>query len=229
LYLERTRDVMTLAHELGHGVHSSLARVQTYFNYHGTLPLAELASTFGEMLVFENMQRDASVKDRLAMLGGKIEDTFATIFRQATMYRFEQSIHNHRRTKGELTTDEFGNYWQEAIRNMFGDSVELGEEHRTWWSYIGHFIGTPFYVYAYSFGELLAWSLFSKYKQEGAAFVGNYLDVLRAGGSLNPHQLMAKVGVDLDNPTFWQGGMNLLTDEISAFEELWRQYKTEMS
>jgi oligoendopeptidase F len=179
------------------------------------------------MLVFENMQKGASVKERLAMLGGKIEDTFATIFRQATMYRFEQSIHNHRRKKGELTVDDFGNYWQDAIQTMFGDALELGEEHRIWWSYIGHFIGSPFYVYAYSFGELLAWSLFQKYKQQGSSFVDNYLNVLRAGGSLNPHDLMAMVGVDLDDPAFWQGGMNMLGTEIEAFEALWREYKAQ--
>ncbi len=224
-YLERSRDVMTLAHELGHGVHSYVSRGQTYFNFHGTLPMAELASTFGEMLVFENLQKDADAKERLALLAGKIEDSFATIFRQATMYRFEQALHKHRREKGELTLQDFGGYWQTAIQNMFGDSLELGDEHKVWWSYISHFIGSPFYVYAYSFGELLVLSLYKMYKKEGATFPEKYLSVLRAGGSLSPQQLMDKVGVKLDDATFWQGGMDVLAAEIAEFEGLWKDYK----
>ncbi len=224
-YMERTRDVMTLAHELGHGVHASLSRGQNIFNFHGTLPMAELASTFGEMLVFENLVKSADLKERLALVGGKIEDSFATIFRQASMYRYEQAVHNHRRTQGELTPAQFGEYWQSTIQAMFGDSVELGDEHRTWWSYIPHFIGTPFYVYAYSFGELLVLSLYQKYKQEGQPFAEKYLDVLRAGGSLTPQQLMDKVGVNLSDPAFWQGGMDVLGREIDTFEQLWQEYK----
>jgi oligoendopeptidase F len=225
-YLERSRDVMTLAHELGHGVHASLSRGQTYFNFYGTLPMAELASTFGEMLVFENLVASATTKERLALVGGKIEDSFATIFRQATMYRFEQKIHKHRREKGELTQADFGNYWQECIASMFGDSLELGEEHRIWWSYVGHFIASPFYVYAYSFGELLVLSLFQKYKKEGPSFADKYLGVLKCGGSMTPQQLMDQVGVNLSDPAFWQGGMDVLANEISTFEGLWDEYKT---
>ena len=110
---------------------------------------------------------------------------------------------------------------------MFGDSVDLGDEHRTWWSYIPHFIGTPFYVYAYSFGELLVLSLYQKYKQEGQPFAEKYLDVLRAGGSLTPQQLMDKVGVNLSDPAFWQGGMDVLGREIDTFEKLWQEYKAQ--
>jgi oligoendopeptidase F len=225
-YLGRSRDVMTLAHELGHGVHASLSREQTYFNFYGTLPMAELASTFGEMLVFEKVIANADTKESLALVGGKIEDSFATIFRQATMYRFEQKCHKHRREIGELTSADFGNYWQECISNMFGDSLELGEEHRTWWSYVGHFIASPFYVYAYSFGELLVLSLFQKYKQEGKSFADKYLGVLRCGGSMTPQQLMDQVGVNLSDPAFWQGGMNVLEGEIARFEKLWKEYKS---
>ena len=141
-YLGRMKDVMTLAHELGHGVHASLSRSQTLLNFHGTLPLAELASTFGEMLVFEKVTQQASLKDKLALYAEKIEGAFATIPRQTAMYRFEKSIHEHRRTKGELTTEEFGEHWQREIQAMFGDSVSLGDEHKLWWSYIGHFTGT---------------------------------------------------------------------------------------
>lgn len=224
-YLGRMRDVTTLAHELGHGVHGSLARAQTLLNFHGTLPLAELASTFGEMLVFEKLLEKATLKDKLAMYAGKIEDSLATIPRQTAMFRFEQAIHNHRRTEGELTPEQFGEYWQREIQAMFGDSVELGEEHRDWWSYVSHFISTPFYVYAYSFGELLALSLFQKAKIGGPEFAEKYFDMLRAGGSLTPQELMDKVGVNLDDPAFWQGGFTVLEGFVAKFEEIWAEYR----
>jgi oligoendopeptidase F len=225
-YLEKNKDVMTLAHEMGHGVHAYLSREQTYLNYYGTLPMAELASTFGEMLVFERLQSEASLQERLALFASKIEDSFATIFRQASMYRFEQAIHKHRREKGELTIDDFGGYWQEAIQSMFGDSVALGEEHRVWWSYVSHFVGSPFYVYAYSFGELLVLSLYQKYREEGEPFAQKYINVLRAGGSLSPQELMDMVCVNLSDPAFWQGGMKVLEREIGQFEQLWGEYKS---
>jgi oligoendopeptidase F len=224
-FLGRMRDVMTLAHELGHGVHASLSRDQSLLNFHGTLPLAELASTFGEMLVFEKLQAQASLKDRVAMYADKISDSFSTIPRQTAMYRFEQAIHNHRRTQGELTPDQFDDYWQREQQAMFGDSVELGEEHRTWWSYVGHFVNSPFYVYAYSFGELLALSLYQRAKTEGPVFAEKYFDMLRFGGSLTPQELMDKVGVNLDDPQFWQGGFNVLEGLVDRFEELWAEYK----
>lgn len=224
-FMGRMRDVMTLAHELGHGVHASLSRGQSLLNFHGTLPLAELASTFGEMLVFDKISAQASLKDKLAMYAEKIDDSFATIPRQTALYQFEKAIHAHRRTQGELTPDDFGNYWQSEIHAMFGDSVELGEEHRAWWSYIGHFVNSPFYVYAYSFGELLALSLYRQAQTGGAEFAEKYFDMLRAGGSLTPQELVAKVGVNLDDPHFWQGGFDVLEGLVSRFEELWQEYK----
>ncbi len=224
-YLGRMKDVMTLAHELGHGVHASLSRSQSLLNFHGTLPLAELASTFGEMLVFEQAVQSATLKDKLALYAEKIEGAFATIPRQTAMYRFELAIHNHRREQGELTTEEFGNYWQQEVQLMFGDSVELGDEHQLWWSYIGHFIGSPFYVYAYSFGELLVLSLYQQAKVGGAAFAENYLAMLALGGSLSPQELMARVGVDLSDPQFWQGGFDVLAGLVDEFEALWREYE----
>ncbi|MEO7716935.1 MAG: M3 family oligoendopeptidase [Capsulimonas sp.] len=224
-YLGKMKDVMTLAHELGHGVHSSLSREQTLVNFHGTLPLAELASTFGEMLVFDKVVAQASLKDQLALYAEKIESAFATIPRQTAMYRFEKAIHNHRRDKGELTLEDFGNYWHTEMQAMFGDAVTLGDEHRLWWSYIGHFTGSPFYVYAYSFGELLALALYRKSQTEGPAFAAQYLDMLRAGGSLTPQQLVAKVGVNLDDPEFWQGGFLVLDTMVAKFEELWAEYQ----
>ncbi|MGI4787944.1 MAG: M3 family metallopeptidase [Janthinobacterium lividum] len=225
-YLGRMKDVMTLAHELGHGVHASLSRAQTLLNFHGTLPLAELASTFGEMLVFEKATQQASLKDKLALYAEKIEGSFATIPRQTAMYRFELAIHNHRRDQGELTTEEYGDYWQREMQMMFGDSVELGDEHRLWWSYIGHFIGSPFYVYAYSFGELLVLSLYQQAKREGPAFADKYLRMLELGGSLTPQELMSKVGVTLQDPSFWQGGFDVLSGMVSEFEAFWQEYQT---
>jgi len=178
-----------------------------------------------EMLVFEKVIQKATLKDKLALYAEKIEGAFATISRQTALYRFELAIHTHRRTKGELTTEEFGNYWQAEIQAMFGDSVELGDEHRLWWSYIGHFVGTPFYVYAYSVGELLVLSLFQQSKTGGSAFADRYLRMLEAGGSLTPHELMQKVGIDLNDSTFWQGGFQVLAQMIDEFEALWREYR----
>jgi oligoendopeptidase F len=179
------------------------------------------------MLVFEKIQGRATLKDRLALYAEKIEGTFATIPRQTAMYRFEQAIHNHRRTKGELTVEEFGQYWQNEIQAMFGDSVELGDEHRLWWSYVGHFTGSPFYVYAYSFGELLVLSLYRRSLTEGPAFAEKYLKMLRAGGSLTPQQLVSIVDVDLDDPAFWQGGFDVLGEMVDRFEALWAEYSRE--
>lgn len=224
-FLNKMDDVMTLAHELGHGVHASLSREQTYFNYHGTLPLAELASTFGEMLVFEKLVAKASDKDKLALYAEKIEGIFATVFRQAAMYQFEKRIHTFRREEGELAPEDFGNIWQEEIQAMFGDSVKLGEEHRAWWSYVGHFTGSPFYVYAYSFGELLVLSLYEMAKQQGPEFADRYIEVLKLGGSKSPAELMAMVNVDLESESFWRGGFAAMDKFLVEFERLWSNQK----
>jgi len=224
-YQEKLDDVMTLAHELGHGVHASLARAQSYLNFHGTLPLAELASTFGEMLVFESIVKEATPKDKLALYAEKIDGIFATIFRQAALYQFETRAHEARRTEGELTHDELADIWQEELQAMFGDSLELEEQHRRWWSYIGHFFFAPFYVYAYSFGELLALSLYDQSKHGGPEFVANYTELLRRGGSESPHDLMSLVGVDLKSRAFWEGGMAVLEKMVTEFERLWSEVK----
>lgn len=222
-YLNKMDDVMTLAHELGHGVHASLSRGQTFFNFHGTLPLAELASTFAEMLVFEKLQAAATPKDRLALYADKIEGAFATIFRQASMYRFEQDLHRARREQGELSADAIGEFWQNRIQAMFGDSVVMEDEHRLWWSYVPHFIGSPFYVYAYSFGELLVFALYRMYQQESEGFSDRYLNLLRQGGSRSPQELMGQMGIDLRSPDFWRGGMKVLEEMVDRFEELYRE------
>lgn len=224
-YLNKMDDVMTLAHELGHGVHASLSRAQTYLNFHGTLPLAELASTFGEMLVFEKLVKGASTKDKIALYADKVEGIFATVFRQAAMFSFEQRCHQARRTEGEQTPEQFGEIWQQEIQAMFGDSVKIGDQHRIWWSYVGHFIFAPFYVYAYSFGELLVLSLYQMAKAEGPSFADKYVEVLRLGGSLSPQELMAIVGVDLKSAEFWDGGFRAMEALVSEFERLWAEYK----
>jgi oligoendopeptidase F len=222
-YLNRMDDVMTLAHELGHGVHASYSRAQTLFNFHGTLPLAELASTFGEMLVFDSLVKDASPKDKLSLYAEKIEGVFATIFRQAAMFRFELACHEKRRAEGELSAEEFGEIWQTKLQEMFGSSVNLGEQHSKWWSYVGHFIFAPFYVYAYSFGELLVLSLYQMAKKEGPSFASKYVELLKLGGSLTPKELMARVGVDLQSREFWSGGFAALEGLVAEFESLHSQ------
>lgn len=223
-YMNRMDDVMTLAHELGHGVHASLSREQSYFNFHGTLPLAELASTFGEMLVFEKLVAKANLEDKLALYADKAEGIFATVFRQAAMFSFEQKCHRTRRETGELSSEQFGEIWQAELQAMFGSSVTMGDQHKQWWSYVGHFFFAPFYVYAYSFGELLVLSLYEKAKKEGPSFEAKYLEVLRLGGSKSPDELMAIVGVDLHSPEFWQGGFAVIERFVSTFEELWAEH-----
>jgi oligoendopeptidase F len=218
-------DVMTLAHEMGHGVHSRLAQKQSLYNHDGTLPLAELASIFGEMITFERLVRDADLADRLALYGEKIEGIFASVHRQAAMFRFERRCHEKRRAEGELAPSDFGDIWQEEIQSMFGSSLKLGEQHRDWWSYVGHFVFAPFYVYAYSFGELLALSVYHKAKAEGPSFADKYVEVLSLGGSRNPHELMAILGVDLRDRSFWSDGFAAIEAMVAEFERVWSEYK----
>lgn len=222
-YQSHYDDVMTLAHELGHGAHASLSRAQTYLNFHGTLPLAELASTFGEMLVFEKIVAGATPEDRLALYGEKIETIFATVFRQSSLFAFEQRAHEARREEGELSPDRIGEIWQGSVQEMFGDAIQLGDQHRGWWAMVGHFFFAPFYVYAYSFGELLALSLFEMAKQGGSEFEQKYIELLRLGGSRSPQELMATVGVDLDDRAFWEGGVAAIERLVEAFERQWAE------
>lgn len=225
-YMDKVDDIMTLGHELGHGVHASLARPQGYLNFASALPVAELASTFGEMLVFQNISAKLSLDDKLALYAEKIDSIFATIFRQAAMFKFEQELHRARREEGELTAEEIGDIWQSNIQAMFGDSVELGKDHRNWWMYIGHFISSPFYVYAYSFGELLVMALYSMYKEQGEAFVPKFVELLKTGGACSPEELLARVGIDIKDPEFWQGGVNVVAGLVSDFEKLHAEWKS---
>jgi len=224
-YLDRSDDVMTLAHELGHGLHGYLARERGYLSFSSALPVAELASTFGQMLVFESLASQADLEEKLALYAEKIEEVFATVHRQAAMYRFEQGLHRARRERGELTADEISQMWQSGIQAMFGDSLELGDEHSCWWMYIEHFVSTPFYVYAYSFGELLVMALYSMYRREGEGFVPRYIELLTTGGSCSPQELLARVGIDIKDPEFWRGGMRVIEEMVDQFERLYREYK----
>lgn len=224
-YLGDLNDVMTLAHELGHGVHASLSRVQTPFNFNGTLPLAELASISAEMVVFDRLVEQASPKDKLALYAEKIEGMFATVHRQAAMFRFEQKCHLHRREKGELSPDQFGQYWQDEMQSMFRDAVRLGSQHSSWWMYVSHFFFAPFYVYAYAFGELLALAVFERSKTQGPEFVEKYIEVLRLGGARSPHELMEIIGVDLHSREFWEGGLRSIERMVDTFADLWADQK----
>jgi oligoendopeptidase F len=220
-YTGNLRDVMTLAHELGHGVHQSLARVQGLFEQDTPLTTAETASVFGEMLVFRRLLRDErDARVRLGLLCGKLEDAFATVFRQVVMTRFEERAHAARRAEGELPTDRVNQIWLEANRPMFGDSVHLGDDYGWWWLYIPHFIHSPFYCYAYAFGELLVLALLRRYDEEGEAFVPRYLELLRAGGSDAPPALLQRVGLDIAEPAFWDGGLKLLEELVIEAEQL---------
>ena len=215
-YTGQLRDVMTLAHELGHGVHDVLAARNHLFDYHPVLPMAETASTFGEMLVFDRLQRTLGDDEKLPLLCGRIEDTFATVFRQVAMFRFERDAHRARREEGELPTERFSELWQKNMQEMFGDSLTLGEEHADWWLYIPHIVHTPFYVYAYAFGELLVLSLYAAYRREGDAFVERYFELLASGGSRRPAELVQAMGFDISDRAFWQGGCDLIRQRVDA-------------
>jgi len=216
-YTGVARDVMTLAHELGHGLHMYLsAEAQGITGLYTPLTTAEMASVFGEMLVFTDlMARETDPAARLRMLMQKLEDSFATVFRQIAMNRFEDAMHTARRAEGELSTERLNELWLTTQRAMFGDSVTLRPEYATWWSYIPHFLNTPGYVYAYAFGELLVLALFNLYRQRGADFVPQYLDVLAAGDSDYPANILARVGVDLSDPGFWTQGLAALRDLLA--------------
>jgi oligoendopeptidase F len=218
-YTSRRRDVLTLAHELGHGVHFALAARQGIFHQHTPLTLAETASVFGETIVFGRLlEEDSSPASRLALLAENLEDTIATVFRQIAMNRFEDLVHRARRGEGELSVERFGELWAESQSEMLGDSVEISDGYRTWWSYIPHFIGSPGYVYAYAYGQLLALSVYERYEQSGPELVPRYLELLAAGGSRSPEELGRIVGVELVDPGFWEAGLDLVERQLGEAE-----------
>jgi len=219
-YTSRRRDVLTLAHELGHGVHFALAARQGIFHQDTPLTLAESASVFGETIVFGRLlAEDADPASRLALLAENLEDSIATVFRQVAMNRFEDLVHTQRREHGELSVDRLGELWIESQAEMLGDSVELTEGYRSWWSYIPHFIGSPGYVYAYAYGQLLALSVYERYEQLGPELVPSYLEMLAAGGSRPPEEVATIVGIDLADPGFWDAGLDLVERQLTEAEE----------
>jgi oligoendopeptidase F len=218
-WTNRTSDVLTLAHELGHGVHGYLARVQGNFHQSTPLTVAETASVFGETVTFNRLlAQTTDPNEQLALLAHQVEGAIATIFRQCAMNRFEDAAHNARRDEGELSVERLGDLWQATQSDLLGDAVEVTDNYRSWWSYIPHFIGTPGYVYSYAFGQLLALSVYQRYVDEGPSFVPRYLDMLRAGGSRSPEELAAMVGCDLADPGFWEGGLAIVEAQIDAAE-----------
>jgi oligoendopeptidase F len=213
------RDVLTMAHELGHGLHAALAQPQGVFHQSTPLTLAETASVFGEALVFGRMLEDAdSTQSRLSLLSERLDGAVATVFRQMAMNRFEHLVHTRRRDEGELSVDRINELWTETQVELLGDAVEVTDGYRMWWSYVPHFINTPGYVYAYAYGLLLALSVYRRYIEEGETFVPRYLELLAAGGSRSPEELAAIVGIDLADPGFWDAGLTLVEEQLTAAE-----------
>ncbi len=218
-YTGSLRDISTVAHELGHGVHQHLAAANGYYNSSTTLVLAETASVFAELLLFNSQVRLLTdPAERRAFICQKLESIFATVFRQVSMNRFEHAVHNARRESGELSQEQLASHWLATQRAMFADSVELREAYGIWWSYIPHFLSTPGYVYSYAFGELLVLALYNLYQEDKGAFVPKYLDLLRAGGSNTPAELLKPFGVNLDDPAFWLGGLATIDGMLKMVE-----------
>ncbi|NDC36782.1 MAG: oligoendopeptidase F [Proteobacteria bacterium] len=227
-YSGTLKEVLTLAHELGHAVHAYLMRSSGYLNFGVPLTIAETASVFGEMLVFEYLR--ATIEDReelLALYCSKIEGVFATVFRQVSMHRFEQSAHAARRKEGELSTTRLSQLWRKHQTEMFRGSVTLSPGYDLWWSYIPHFLHTPFYVYSYAFGELLTLSLYAQYQSafrsgKAQSFVTKYLEMLSRGDSYSPAELVKPFGISLERASFWQGGLDSIAGLVQAAEALSR-------
>jgi oligoendopeptidase F len=220
-YTARRRDVLTMAHELGHGLHGALAQPRGVFHQSTPLTLAETASVFGETLVFERLLAAArNDTERLSLLADRIDGVIATVFRQMAMNRFEHLVHTRRRNQGELSADAICAAWIEAQAELFGDSVQITDGYEIWWSYVPHFINSPGYVYAYAYGQLLALSAYRRYREQGAEFVPRYLELLAAGGSMSPEQLGAIIGIDLSDPGFWNAGIELVEELLTAAEQL---------
>ncbi len=219
-YQGKVRDVMTLAHELGHGVHQVLAGGQGALMADTPLTLAETASVFGEMLTFQSLLKTAPDKaTRKAMLAGKVEDMLNTVVRQIAFYDFESRVHAARR-KGELTPEEIGEIWMAVQTESLGPAFTFDDEYRAYWSYIGHFIHSPFYVYAYAFGDCLVNSLYAAYQAKPEGFQAKYLDMLKAGGVKRHKELLAPFGLDASDPAFWDRGLGVISGFVDELEKV---------
>ena len=217
-YRGKARDVMTLAHELGHGIHQVLAAPQGALMAETPLTLAETASVFGEHLTFRALlDAESDPRRRRVLLAGKVEDMLNTVVRQVAFCAFERRVHDERR-EGELTPERLGEHWLAAQRESLGPAFRFREEYRFYWSYIPHFIHTPFYVYAYAFGACLTSALYAVWRESAAGFREKYLGLLRAGGTLRHRELLAPFGLDSADPAFWSRGLALLSTYIDELE-----------
>ncbi len=220
-FTDKPRDAMTMAHELGHGIHQYLAKEQGYLQQSTPLTTAEMASVFGEMLLFDKMLKEEEDPEaKLALIGNKLQGEYATVFRQIVMTRFELALHEARVKEGELKPERINELWLEANREQFGDSVELSDDYGWWWSYVLHFVHYPFYCYAYAFGDLLVLALYGLYQEQGDEFAPKYVKLLSKGGSEDPKDLLSEIGVDITDPEFWQKGLSVLREHLEIMEDL---------
>jgi oligoendopeptidase F len=221
-YMGKPRDVMTLAHELGHGVHQVLANAQGPLMAYTPLTLAETASVFGEMLTFQSIVgKTKDRREKKVLLAQKAEDKINTVVRQIAFYEFERGLHTER-LEGELTSDRIGEIWMDVQGDSLGPAVHLGEGYEVYWSYVPHFIHSPFYVYAYAFGDCLVNSLYAVYEKSAEGFQERYLEMLRAGGTKHHKELLAPFGLDATNPSFWAMGLGVverMIDELEAYDD----------
>jgi len=216
----KLRDVLVLAHEFGHGIHAYLSRQQSILQYSPSTAIAEIASVFCETLVFEHLlDHEKDTKNKLNLLANRIQDVFATIFRQNAFFLFEKDIHKLRRKRGELSLDEINNTFQKRLQEMFAEGLQLTSAHKLWWMPVMHFFNYNFYVFTYSFGETLATSLSSIYKNSGKEFEKTYIKALTLGGSKNPYQILKSLHIDIGDSTFWQNGMKSIRGYVDEFIE----------
>jgi len=219
-YQGRSRDVMTLAHELGHGVHQVLAARNGALMAPTPLTLAETASVFGEMLTFRSLlSKITDAREKKVMLAQKVEDMLNTVVRQIAFYMFERKVHTERK-QGELTSERLGEIWLEIQSESLGPAIRLGSGYETYWAYVGHFVHAPFYVYAYAFGDCLVNSLYAVYERADAGFADRYLEMLAAGGTKHHSELLKPFGLDARDPKFWQTGLDLIDRMITEIETL---------
>lgn len=214
----KTRDVFTLAHELGHAIHSQTASEKSILVSEAPLPLAETASTFSELLLYDNMSEKVSSNEKKLMVSGKIDDLYATIMRQSFFTLFEISAHDS--ISNGTTVDELSKTYLHNLKEQFGNSLEISADFGLEWSCIPHFFHSPFYCYSYSFGNLLALSLFYRYKKEGKDFVSSYINILSAGGSKKPEDLLEEYGFDIGSKKFWQDGFEIISNQVNEFSKL---------
>jgi oligoendopeptidase F len=216
-YTYSLRDVFTIAHELGHAIHQYLSRGVGYINFDTPLTTSETASIFAEMLLFESIKNTLDTDELKSLYSSKLEDIFATLYRQVIFTTFEREIYKNEK---ELSSDDYSKIWMEQNQKMFGNSVKLTKNYSIWWSYIPHFIHSPFYCYAYAYGQLLVLTLFRLYKNKTPNFNQTYIKFLSSGGSKSPSELIKMFGLDIEDDNFWQLGIDVIKELTQEFEEL---------